>query len=537
MDYDKSNEQLKKLSQIIVEVLKDLAVKRKNLSTHSLFLSLSSRQEIKDLIALRHEPFKSFDGDRSSSSIEKLEAQKERLLKQLNELETNHSRARSFYERALLIFVDTIRVNENETFHESADQFKQLIKAGAEIRQLEGAFESFRTSIMREKFFHKPDRVDIIKQPTLFNRWLKSPKKDSDEAQFKVTYLPLFKEAFHNILNEFRLYIDENSNNIISEIEDRIQRAADLNDILSINQDVCKLIKDNISRLDAEREEAAALVKEIGVKLDEVKTQFLGSLNQARETHQANNDFNVQLEDRLKEFKGSVKFSRTLSELKRTIVSNLAIIDTAIKNKYQEDLLRMEDIDKKMGILRQNIDYMRNEILLAENRYKFLEQEILIDPLTGIYNRRAYERHMLEEIQRYLRHQHTFSMLLLDVDHFKQINDRCGHAVGDKCLKEIVNQVKPNLRESDFFARFGGEEFIVFLPETDLSGAMIVAEKLRKTVEKTDFIYKGKIEKITVSIGVTAIKISDQSPKTLFNRLDEALYDAKKTGRNRVMIR
>ena len=98
-----------------------------------------------------------------------------------------------------------------------------------------------------------------------------------------------------------------------------------------------------------------------------------------------------------------------------------------------------------------------------------------MDPLTEVYNRRAYEKRLNEELQRYLRHQRPFSMLLLDVDHFKSINDQFGHAVGDLCLKEIIKRVRPLLRESDFLARFGGEEFVVLLPETERKAAMAVA--------------------------------------------------------------
>lgn len=180
---------------------------------------------------------------------------------------------------------------------------------------------------------------------------------------------------------------------------------------------------------------------------------------------------------------------------------------------------------------------MKEEIVRAQDRSRLLEQEILIDPLTGIYNRRAYDKRINEELQRYLRHGNLFSMLLLDVDHFKRINDRYGHTVGDTCLKEIIKRIRPILRKSDFLARFGGEEFIVFLPETDGKGAVEVAEKLRRVVEDTEFIYKAKVEKITISIGLTEVKPSGRSPDILFNRMDQAMYEAKRAGRNRVEVR
>jgi diguanylate cyclase (GGDEF)-like protein len=127
-------------------------------------------------------------------------------------------------------------------------------------------------------------------------------------------------------------------------------------------------------------------------------------------------------------------------------------------------------------------------------------------------------------------------VLLLDVDHFKSINDRFGHTVGDLCLKEIIKRVRPLLRESDFLARFGGEEFVTLLPETGQTGAKEVAEKLRRCIEKTEFLHRGKAVQITISIGATQVESTDLKPESLFGRVDKALYQAKEAGRNRVVL-
>jgi diguanylate cyclase (GGDEF)-like protein len=164
-----------------------------------------------------------------------------------------------------------------------------------------------------------------------------------------------------------------------------------------------------------------------------------------------------------------------------------------------------------------------------------LEQELLLDPLTGIYNRRAYDKHIKEELQRYHRYDHQFSLLLFDVDHFKHINDTYGHAIGDLCLKEIINRIRTILRESDFLARVGGEEFVVILPATGEAQAVDVAEKVRKAVEKTEFIHDQDTLPITISVGVTAVQSTDHAPNTLFSRVDKAMYEAKNSGRNRVV--
>ena len=123
-----------------------------------------------------------------------------------------------------------------------------------------------------------------------------------------------------------------------------------------------------------------------------------------------------------------------------------------------------------------------------------------------------------------------------DIDHFKSINDQYGHWAGDKCLKEIIKRIKPILRETDFLARWGGEEFIILFPGTDIENATGVAERLRKTIENTRFLYHKQEIGITVSIGVTQAQASDHGQESIFNRVDKAMYEAKKKGRNRVVV-
>ena len=127
-------------------------------------------------------------------------------------------------------------------------------------------------------------------------------------------------------------------------------------------------------------------------------------------------------------------------------------------------------------------------------------------------------------------------MLLLDVDHFKNINDTYGHTIGDKCLKEIIKRIKPALRDTDFLARYGGEEFIVILPETGGEIAKEAAERMRSIVENIEFLHKKELVKITISIGVTQVMPSDETHEAIFHRTDQALYKAKNSGRNRVVL-
>lgn len=211
------------------------------------------------------------------------------------------------------------------------------------------------------------------------------------------------------------------------------------------------------------------------------------------------------------------------------------MIQSVIENKRQDDKTRVNHADQQMTLLQKDLNAMKHEIKSARERAEQLEHELLVDPLTGIYNRRAYDFRIEEELKRFHRYGNIFALVILDVDHFKHINDQYGHHVGDLCLKELINRIKPLLREADFFARFGGEEFIVLLPETRIDGAGGVAEKLRGLIEKTDFLHKGEPVKVTISLGVTEVRQEDAAHEVLFERVDRALYQAKETGRNRVV--
>lgn len=166
----------------------------------------------------------------------------------------------------------------------------------------------------------------------------------------------------------------------------------------------------------------------------------------------------------------------------------------------------------------------------------------LTDALTGVYNRRYIDRRLPEEIARARRHGHALSCLYLDIDHFKNVNDRLGHLAGDEVLRETAHRIKSELRQSDALARFGGEEFVALLTNTDLNNALLVAERIRASVANIPFeISNHNPLPVSISIGVAALLDSDRHEAIepiavqLLAKADHALYEAKEGGRNRVV--
>lgn len=170
-----------------------------------------------------------------------------------------------------------------------------------------------------------------------------------------------------------------------------------------------------------------------------------------------------------------------------------------------------------------------NEMRLIEEKKKLIT-ESLTDPLTGILNRRAILEELSQRMNHHLYDFEHLSILMLDIDFFKKINDNYGHIVGDKVLIKVSEIISQLIRGFDTVGRYGGEEFLVILPNTNSENAYKAAERIRKKIEETEF---DDIEHLTVSIGFTSY--TDESIESLINKADQNLYEAKRNGRNKVV--
>jgi diguanylate cyclase (GGDEF)-like protein len=171
---------------------------------------------------------------------------------------------------------------------------------------------------------------------------------------------------------------------------------------------------------------------------------------------------------------------------------------------------------------------------------KLMEEELrklaTTDYLTGLFIRRQLFELGEKEINRAQRNGDPLSLMMLDIDHFKSINDTYGHAIGDEVLKKFSMLFRDSLRNIDIVCRFGGEEFVAILPDTDTQTATDVAQRLRLNVETSIMPIEGKELKYTISIGLAVLREKDISINQLINRADEALYHAKRSGRNQVVV-
>jgi diguanylate cyclase (GGDEF)-like protein len=165
---------------------------------------------------------------------------------------------------------------------------------------------------------------------------------------------------------------------------------------------------------------------------------------------------------------------------------------------------------------------------------KELAEQARTDPLTGALNRRAMEEAALRETTRSIRYGHLPCMIVLDIDHFKHLNDTRGHAAGDAALQSLVNQIKPMMRVNDVLARTGGEEFTILLPNTTASAGIMAAERVRQTVEALEVPFEDEAIRFTISAGVAQLDPAQGGWEGMMRRADAAMYEAKENGRNSV---
>ncbi len=220
-------------------------------------------------------------------------------------------------------------------------------------------------------------------------------------------------------------------------------------------------------------------------------------------------------------------FRETLSEVCLPLVSlgqvlGVLVLESATCDAFQpEDVSALESVSDICAAAIQNARYLDHVRQLA-----------YLDGVTGIFNRRYFELRIAEELARSSRHSLTFSVIMADIDHFKQLNDEFGHLLGDVVLRQISEILSQQLRKSDVLTRYGGEEFAIITPETSLESALAVCDKLRRVIESWHF--PGVPRSVTISAGVAEYPAQGSTRDELVKAADEALYAAKQAARNRV---
>ncbi len=316
--------------------------------------------------------------------------------------------------------------------------------------------------------------------------------------------------------------------NTLKQTLERADQELDVDTALARVADLVQLVQ---SQLREEVREMGEFLLTITDRLDEIGQHLQIAENVRNEAHEDTRALNTAVEEHVRGIRASVDMAMDITELKNTIEQRLHIIDQSMNHFVRTEDSRADRSEKAIKALKQRLEDMEEETNNLRRSIRAEHARALTDGLTGIPNRLAYDERIGQEHARWKRMGTPLSLMVMDIDHFKAINDEFGHAAGDKALTHIARLLSSEVRETDFLARYGGEEFALLLPDTGLEAALGVGDKLRQTVAQAHFHFKDADVPITISCGLAEFHDGDDA-QSCFNRADAAMYLAKQHGRN-----
>jgi len=303
-------------------------------------------------------------------------------------------------------------------------------------------------------------------------------------------------------------------------------------DIVPLLTEIVQLVEHAKVQAEQERQGVEKFLVQMTEQLRELDQEVAGIDSTGHLLIEGGRKIDQEMQQQVGELRDSVDQSVALDDLKFSISNRLELIQEKLRGHRSETEQLVLQFEQRIVLLTTRLEDMEQEQGRLHESIAKARTEAFTDALTGLHNRHAFDRRLQEEYARWNRYTNPLSMIVVDVDHFKKVNDTYGHLAGDKVLHVIGTHLKNSTRQVDFTARYGGEEFVVLLPEADLEGARSVAEKIRLAVEQKPFRSGNSRVNITVSCGVASFQQGD-GRKTPFERADEALYLAKRSGRNR----
>ena len=315
-------------------------------------------------------------------------------------------------------------------------------------------------------------------------------------------------------------------------MRDRLKNGLNWYELLPILDDLATLM---LAISDSGQHEFEAYLLRLNERLESFQSNLQAASADHADSRSAAHALDTQIREQVDGLQTSMHEAADLEDLKHVLENHLeGLLGTMDEHRKQRDE-REQEVAARLQSLAERVAHMEQEASGFREHLEEQRQKALIDPLTGLPNRAAWSERLEHEVGQWQQHGNTLMLAMLDLDHFKRINDNYGHLAGDKVLKIIATVLRKRLRGSDFIARFGGEEFVLLLPSTVPAAGMKLLEHLRASIEACPFHFKGERVTITVSMGLAAFRPGEHGDLVL-KRADQALYRAKNAGRNRVEL-
>ncbi|WP_454865567.1 diguanylate cyclase [Pseudomonas umsongensis] len=315
-------------------------------------------------------------------------------------------------------------------------------------------------------------------------------------------------------------------------MRERLKNGLNWYELLPILDDLATLM---LAISDGGQHEFEAYLQRLNERLESFQSNLQAASAGHADSRSAAHAMDTQIREQVDGLQNSVQEAADLDDLKHVLENHLEVLLGTMDQHRQQRDEREQEVAARLQSLAERVAHMEQEAQGFREHLEEQRQKALIDPLTGLPNRAAWSERLEYEIGQWQQHGNTLMLAMLDLDHFKRINDNYGHLAGDKVLKIIASVLRKRLRPTDFIARFGGEEFVLLMPSTVPANGMKLLETLRASIEACPFHFKGEPVTITLSIGLAAFRAGEHGDAVL-KRADQALYRAKNAGRNRVEL-
>lgn len=318
-------------------------------------------------------------------------------------------------------------------------------------------------------------------------------------------------------------------------ITPQLQKASDAASIKAIAKDLADFVVDYIASLHGEISGLNSFLVVIKARLGEVSGFVDLEKTERKVASSARDDLNKSMQLSLDTMRGRVNAVSDIDLLKDDIQRQIGIIDGNLNAFMKSEDARYQRVDAQHVVLAKQLEEVGRETERLRKQLAEAQDQALRDTLTGLPNRLAYNERLAVEYARWQRAKSTMSLVVLDIDKFKTINDTWGHQAGDRVLKYLARELSSQVRAQDFFGRYGGEEFVLVLPDTNRGGALKLADNLRRHIEGCGFKYKDQPVAVTISCGIAELQ-PNETALHAFERADTCLYAAKNNGRNRCEV-
>ncbi len=290
-----------------------------------------------------------------------------------------------------------------------------------------------------------------------------------------------------------------------------------------------------LDRAYRDAEASSVFLAQLSERLEALDHYMLGDSDRRRASRESGMRLGRAVSDEVGGLSASMDEGQGLAQLREQVIHTLDRIQQHVATHLQDEARRSAQAEQQAAVMKKQLDALEREAFDLRRQVEESRQQAMRDPLTGLPNRWAFEARIDEELARWRRFGTPLALVVFDVDDFKQINDVFGHKAGDRALALIGKLLGESLRETDFIARYGGEEFVGLLPGADGEAALKVVDMMRHQVEQAGMHSHNKPVKITLSGGV-AVAAPQETAEQLFERADQAMYQAKRAGKNRCVL-